>query len=225
MIWMPTLKFKAVVLDMDGTLVDSSEAHLKAWSKAAEILGVYISEDKIRSEFGKSSYDMAKAFLPYNRVGDFIRFAELKDEIFMESCLNLVKPIMGVADAIKGFKAMNLKTAVASSNPRKLIIRVLDLTGLLNYVDVVIGAEDVKRGKPHPDIIEEAVKRLGVKPFEAIYVGDTIYDVEAGKAAGVFTVAVLTGAASREKLENSRPDMIVENLKYLLEALSRSGLT
>jgi len=120
---------------------------------------------------------------------------------------------------------MNLKTAVASSNPRKLIIRVLDLTGLLNYVDVVIGAEDVKRGKPHPYIIEEAVKRLGVKPFEAIYVGDTIYDVEAGKAAGVFTVAVLTGAASREKLENSRPDMIVENLKYLLEALSRSGLT
>ncbi|MEM2428810.1 MAG: HAD hydrolase-like protein, partial [Candidatus Bathyarchaeia archaeon] len=66
------MKFKAVVLDMDGTLVDSSEAHLKAWSKAAEILGVYISEDKIRSEFGKSSYDMAKAFLPYNRVGDFI---------------------------------------------------------------------------------------------------------------------------------------------------------
>lgn len=220
MIWTLTLKFKAVVLDMDGTLVDSSEAHLKAWSKAAERLGVYVSEDKIKSEFGKSSYDMAKAFLSHDRIVDFIRFAELKDEIFMESCLNLVKPLMGVTDAIKGFRTIGLKTAVASSNPRKLIIRVLDLTGLLNYVDVIIGAEDVKRGKPHPDMIEEAVKRLDVKSYQAIYVGDTVYDVEAGRAAGVFTVAVLTGATSREELENSRPDMIVESLKHLLEALT-----
>ncbi|MEM2848655.1 MAG: HAD family phosphatase [Candidatus Bathyarchaeia archaeon] len=218
------MKFKAVVLDMDGTLVDSSEAHLKAWSKAAERLGVYVSEDKIKSEFGKSSYDMAKAFLPHDRIVDFTRFAELKDEIFMESCLNLVKPLMGVTDAIKGFRTIGLKTAVASSNPRKLIIRVLDLTGLLNYVDVIIGAEDVKRGKPHPDMIEEAVKRLDVKSYQAIYVGDTVYDVEAGRAAGVFTVAVLTGAGSRGELESSRPDMIVESLKHLLEALT-AGLT
>ncbi|MBS7611128.1 HAD family phosphatase [Candidatus Bathyarchaeota archaeon] len=214
------MRFKAIVLDMDGTLIDSSEAHLKAWSKAAEILGVYISEAKIKSEFGKSSYDMAKAFLPRSRIGDFIQFAELKDEIFMKNCLDLVKPISGVADAIREFKMISLKTAVASSNPRKLIVRVLDLTGLLSYIDVIIGAEDVKRGKPHPDIIKEAVKRLDVESYEAIYVGDTVYDVEAGRAAGVFTVAVLTGVASREELESSCPDMIVESLKYLLETLT-----
>lgn len=219
MIWIPTLKFRAVVLDMDGTLVDSSEAHLKAWSKAAEMLGVHVSEAKIKSEFGRSSYDMAKAFLPQDRIEDFIRFAKVKDEIFMESCINLVKPIVGVTDVMKEFKTIGLKTAVASSNPRKLIVRVLDLTGLLNYVDAIIGAEDVKRGKPHPDMIEEAVKRLDVKPYEAIYVGDTVYDVEAGRAAGVFTVAVLTGAASRQELESSHPAMIVESLRYLLETL------
>ncbi len=217
---MLTSRFKAIVLDMDGTLIDSSEAHLKAWFKAAEILDIYVSEAKIRSEFGKSSYDMAKAFLTRNRIEDYIRFAELKDEIFMESCLNLVKPINGVADAIKGFKTIGLKTAVASSNPRKLIVKVLDLTGLLDYIDVIVGAEDVERGKPHPDMIEKAIKRLGVEPCETVYVGDTVYDVEAGRAAGAFTVAVLTGAASRRELENSRPDMIVESLKYLLEVLT-----
>ncbi len=215
-----TLKFKAIVLDMDGTLVDSSEAHLKAWSKAAEKLGVYVPESKIKSEFGKSSYDMAKAFLPPDRVEDAIRFAELKDRIFMEDCLSLIKPIVGVAEALKGFKEVGLDIAVASSNPRRLVVKVLNLTNLLGYVDVVIGSEDVRRGKPHPDMVEEAIKRLNVKPCEAIYVGDTVYDVKAGKAAGVFTVAVLTGVASREELENSQPDMIVENIKDLLKSLT-----
>jgi HAD superfamily hydrolase (TIGR01509 family) len=219
---MSALKFKAIVLDMDGTLVDSSEAHLKAWSKAAEMLGVCVSESKIKSEFGKSSHDMAKAFLPPDKAGDAIRFAELKDRIFMEDCLSLVKPIVGVAEALKGFKEMGLDIAVASSNPRRLIVEVLNLTNLLGYVDVVIGSEDVKRGKPHPDIVEEAIRRLSVKPYETIYVGDTVYDVEAGRAAGVFTVAVLTGAASKEEVESSRPNMVVEDLRDLLKSLTES---
>lgn len=215
-------KFRAIVLDMDGTLVDSSEAHLKAWLKAAEILGVHLSEAKIKSEFGKSSYDMAKAFLPWENAEEAIRFAKLKDELFMKSYLDLVKPIPGVREALEGFKVRGICTAVASSNPRKLVSEVLKLTGLLNYVDIVVGSEDVKRGKPYPDMIEEAIKRLNVKPYETIYVGDTIYDVEAGKVAGVFTVAVLTGVSSREELEKSHPDMIVTDLKCLLEILTAS---
>ena len=213
---MPRSGFKAVVLDMDGTLVDSSEAHLEAWIKAAETLGVEVSEAKIRSEFGKSSLDMAKAFLPRDRVFDAARFARLKDEVFMRRCLSLVKPITGVSEALRGFKAMGLKMAVASSNPRVLVAEVLSRVRLIGYIDILVGSEDVERGKPHPDMVEEAVRRLGVRPCETLYVGDTVYDVEAGKAAGVFTVAVLTGAASRGELEAAHPDMVVENLNSLL---------
>lgn len=214
-------RFKAVVLDMDGTLVDSSEAHLKAWAKAAEALGVEVSRAKIRSEFGKSSIDMAKAFLPRSRMLEAARFAGLKDRIFMEQCLDLVKPISGTHEVLKALRKMGLKTAVASSNPRMLIAEVLDRTRMIQYIDVIVGSEDVSRGKPHPDIVEEAVRRLSVKPCETVYVGDTVYDVEAGRSAGVFTVAVLTGVSSRDELENAYPDIIVEDLTILLWFLRR----
>lgn len=212
-------RFRAVILDMDGTLVDSSEAHLKAWAMAAEVLGVEVSEARIRSEFGKSSIDMAKAFLPRSRMSDASKFARLKDRIFMERCLGLVKPIAGALEVLMRFREMGLRSAVASSNPRMLIVEVLSRTGLMPYVDVVVGSEDVERGKPHPDMVAEAVRRLGVKPCEAVYVGDTVYDIEAGRAAGVFTVAVLTGDSSRDELENAGPCMVLEDLKALLRFL------
>jgi len=112
-------------------------------------------------------------------------------------------------------KRLGMKCGVVSMNPRRVIIQILDTIGLLELMDVIVGTEDVERGKPAPDPILEACMQLGVNPREAVYIGDSVYDVQAATAAGA--VSVLIGPPRA----GVRPHFVVGSLKELTHLLGR----
>lgn len=210
--------FKGVLLDLDGTLVDSTEAHLISWKEALRLVGVKRGEDEIRRNLGRTTLDIAKALL-LNDIGRVEECVKVKDDFFLKEGVKYVKLIAGAREALKAVKNMGLKCAVASSNPRKVIDKVLSSQGLAPYVDTVVSVEEIEYGKPNPEMLIKASQKLGLKPHECVAVGDSQYDVEAGNRAGMLTIAVLTGVADEVKLKEAGPKMIIRSIAELPKTL------
>jgi pyrophosphatase PpaX len=125
----------------------------------------------------------------------------------------------GVVEMVKAIRAGGFRTALVTSKNRPGAFRGLKLIGLEEAMELIIGADEVQNPKPHPEPIQLALRRLGEIPERAIYVGDSIHDMEAGRAAGVRTGAVLWGPFGRDHLECTAPDYWLERPGDLLGLL------
>jgi len=125
----------------------------------------------------------------------------------------------GVVDMVRAIRRAGLRTGLVTSKNRPGALRGLRLIGLEELMDPVIGADEVTNPKPHPEPIELALSRLGELPERTIYVGDSIHDMESGRAAGVRTGAVLWGPFDRAHLQRSEPDYWLERPADLLALL------
>ena len=134
----------------------------------------------------------------------------------------MVTAYPGVVEMVRAIRQSGLRTGVVTSKNRPGALRGLQRIGLEDLMDLVIGADEVDNPKPHPEPIELALHRLGEVPERAIYVGDSIHDMESGRAAGVRTGAVLWGPFDREHLERSQPDHWLEQPTDLLRILELS---
>lgn len=134
----------------------------------------------------------------------------------------MVTAYPGVVEMVKDIRRAGLRTGLVTSKNRPGALRGLRLIGLEDAMDLVIGADEVVNPKPHPEPVELALQRLGETPERTIYVGDSIHDMESGRAAGVRTGAVLWGPFGRDHLECTRPDYWLERPADLLGVL---GLT
>jgi len=204
-----------VLFDLDGTLANSTEAHIAAWLKSLEYLGISRSRELLTRLMGLSSIDIARKLLPPHMAERAEELADIKDGIFMKEMVRLAKPVLGAREVVLLAKRLGMKCGVVSMNPRRVIIQILDTIGLLELMDVIVGTEDVERGKPAPDPILEACMQLGVNPREAVYIGDSVYDVQAATAAGA--VSVLIGSPRA----GVRPHFAVGSLKELIHLLGR----
>jgi len=185
------MHLKAVLFDLDGTLVDSTRAHVEAWINAAQSLGIIVAREEVEALMGLSSLDIARSLLQGKGcIESAEHLAALKDEIFMKEMLGEIELIDGALEAVSWVKDKGLLSGVVSMNPARLIIEVLRLKGLLNLIDVIVGSDNVERGKPAPDALLMACELLEVKPDECIYVGDKSYDVLAARNAGMKSVIV-----------------------------------
>jgi len=125
----------------------------------------------------------------------------------------------GVKEMMRQLRAYGVRTALVTSKNREGAWRGLRVTGLDDTVDVVIGADDVKEPKPHPEPVHSALKALGATPEEAVFVGDSVHDMASGRAAGVATAAVLWGPFNRADLHASTPDHWLEKPADLIPLL------
>lgn len=205
-------RLRGVIFDLDGTLVDTSSDHIAAWRQALSESGVKKSQREIWMEFGKTSKDIALALLPKEISQNAGRVAGRKDELFLKMGYRSAETIPGAKKVLSALKAKRIKIAVCSSNPHVTVERLLKRFRMISLVDVYVTMDDVRRGKPAPDILLLAARRLGLRPSSIIVVGDSVYDVAAGKAAGMRTAGVVSGASSLDQLKAGHPDFLLHSI-------------
>jgi len=215
---------KVVIFDFDGVLVDSNQAWADAFTTASKAAGLQkeVTYDDLRPHCGKPYLEVFRNAHPgaagSKDVMDamyshFLRLAT-SDEF-----LKTFREIKGINGSLKRLKK-RFRLAVGSGNSKKLLNRFLDKMGMSKYFDFVVAGDEVKKGKPNPDMLLKIINHFKVRADEAIYIGDASADIMAAKRANMRSVAVLTGALSREEAEELNPDFIVSDATQLQELLS-----
>ena len=217
---MPNLS--TVLFDLDGTLIDSVRLILDSYHHTLERHGEPARTDEywleglgtpLRVQFKPWAHDpptleaMIGTYREYNLANHD----------------RMVTAYPGAVEMVRALRAAGLRTGLVTSKNRPGALKGLELVGLADAMEVIIGADDVVNPKPHGEPIEAALRLLGERPERAMYVGDSIHDMESGRAAGVKTAAVLWGPFGRSHLEGSAPDYWLERPRDLLTLLELGG--
>ncbi len=216
-------KFDAVLLDMDGTLVDSEKLYDRADEQMFENLGITVTHEERVSLVG-INLKMGTSLLLKLHPEINMTFDELF-EVYENSLLGALQNaedlalIPGVEEWLKTLKASGVKMAVASSSTKKMVDHVVERLGLRDYVEYVINGEMIRNSKPDPEIFLLAAKELGIKPENCAVLEDSGAGIEAAKAAGMYCVAY--SGTNVHGVDQSRADVVIdeytnETLKYLL---------
>jgi HAD superfamily hydrolase (TIGR01509 family) len=215
---------KALLIDLDGTLVNPTLALLEASTAGFIAIGATTYNSHIgieiakRMELNQPVYDL---FSPEQRKPQVVKkFLRTYIDAYYVSTINKATPIPNVYQTLKTLsQTMPLAMVTLRSIPKKQITKELQKLKLLSYFQTVITTMDVKKPKPHPEAIIKAAQQLGVSAHDCIIVGDSIVDIQAGKAANAKTVAVLTGLYTQQELEKENPDLIIPSINQLPEHL------
>lgn len=179
---------------MDGTLVDSNDAHAHAWVRAIAEAGLTADFATVRQLIGKGGEKLLPEVTGVRT--DSARGKNIdkrRGEIFLEQYLPHLRPTPGAKELLARLKRAGLRLAVASSSNDKELDGLLRVCGANEFLEERTSSDDADRSKPDPDIIHAALKRLKLSAGEMLLLGDTPYDVEAAGRAGVKTVAVGCG--------------------------------
>lgn len=212
---------RAVIFDLDGTLVDTSQGHIAAWKQALSESGVKKSQREIWREFGKTSEEIARILLPSRIKRNARTVAKRKDHLFLEMGYESAEAIPGAKKTLSSLRGKGMKIAVCSSNPRITVERLLKRFRLIRLVDVYVSMDEVRRGKPAPDILLLAARRMELQPSSILVVGDSVYDVAAGKSAGMRTAGVASGASSSDELEDQHPDFLLHRITEVIPLIDK----
>ncbi len=186
---------KAVIFDIDGTLIDSVDLHAEAWKEALRHFGHDLPFDRVRAQIGKGGDLLLLALLPKEeaeRRGEEIEKYRL--DLFRREYLHRVKAFPKVRELFERIRDDGKRIALASSAKAEELANYKRIAGIEDLVDAETSSDDAEKSKPHPDIFHAALDRLGkVNPAEVIVVGDTTYDAEAAGQAGLRSIGLLCG--------------------------------
>jgi HAD superfamily hydrolase (TIGR01549 family) len=218
----------AVIFDIDGTLIDSVDLHAQAWQEAFRRFGHDIPFDRIRSQIGKGGDQLMPVFLDKEELeqkGEELQ--EFRGKLFKQKYLHQVKPFPGVRELFLKLKAAGKKLALASSAQRDELEDYERIANIHDLVQVETSSGDVERSKPHPDIFEAALARLGDKVIRdrVIVVGDSPHDAEAAGKAKLRTVGVLCGGFPEESLRQAGVIAVFAGPEDLLRKFENSPLS
>ena len=195
---------KAIIFDVDGTLVDSVDLHAAAWQRALQKFGHEVSFVDARGQIGKGGDKLIPFFLSEAEQADHGEAMEkYRGELFRSDYLHLVRPFTAVPALMQRLKEAGLKIAVASSAKQKELDVYLEVAGIADMIDANTCSDDVGDSKPDPDIFEAALEKLGCGADEAVVIGDTPYDAIAATKAGIKAVGVLSGGFREEDLREA----------------------
>ena len=203
---------KAVLFDLDGTLLDSSRAITDAVETVLRSRGLTCNRTKVTELIGMPLENIFAVLAPNLSTEEVWKLVLEYREYYMAHHLEHTSIHPSTRMLLQKLKARGYKLGIITGKYREPVIDALDHFDISDFFDAVVTGYEVKNHKPAPDIVLEAARRLGVSPKECVVVGDSPIDVEAGKRAGSPTVAVLSDMHSRKKLENAKPTIIVENL-------------
>ena len=184
----------AVILDMDGTLVDSNDAHAHAWVEALAEAGHRVPFERVRPLIGMGGDKLLPEVLGLSEEGpEGRRISERRGEIFRKQYLPHLEAIEGAAGLVARLKAEGHELAIASSATGDELEQLLRIAGIEELVEHKTSSSDADNSKPSPDIIHAALDRLNCEPGDAVMIGDTPYDIEAARRAGMGTIAFRCG--------------------------------
>jgi pyrophosphatase PpaX len=211
------MRFPVVLFDLDGTLIDSGAMILASFRHATRtVLAREIPDEALLAHAGGATLDeQMRAFDP-TRVDDLVSSYREHNEPLHDE----LQPCRGVVDVLERLHHEGRRLGVVTAKRRVTVGLAFRVLPLAHLFDAVVASDDVERSKPYPDGILRALDLLDARAEEAAYVGDSPFDVEAAKRAGVHAVAVGWGGMHpRERLEVARPDDFVETPEELLGRL------
>ena len=218
---------KAVIFDVDGTLVDSNDLHVEAWQEAFRGCGKEVTYEELHEQMGKGGDQLMPVFCSREELDKFGEELERsRTELFANVYLPRVRPFPRVRELFERIKADGLSIALASSAKEEELARHKQSLRIEDLLEAATSADDAERSKPHPDIFQAALAGIGhVKPEEAVVVGDTPYDVMAAGKAGIRTIALLSGGFTEEDLRSAGAVEIYQDAADLLEHFDESLLS
>jgi HAD superfamily hydrolase (TIGR01509 family) len=214
----------AVLFDVDGTLVDSTYLHTLAWWQAFQQAGYDVSMARIHRSVGMGGDKILAALLPADRDVS-------ADEAIMSSHAAVfatfwpyLRPLDGAKDLLARCHESGFAVALASS-ARDRDLEILRATiGADAYIDAATSSKDARESKPEPDILVAALEAVGVQAKDAVYVGDSVWDIYAAKALDMPTIGLTCGGTSEAELRSTGAVEVYETPRALLENLKDSAI-
>jgi phosphoglycolate phosphatase len=208
-------RVKAVIFDLDGTLVNAYPAVARSVNYTLGVLGLASrSHAQIKRSVGGGDRKLLAHFVAEQAV-DRALAVYRSHHIKSLQAKGAVKLLPGAGRLLKFLKASGYKLAIASNRPTKFTRLILKLLGILGLFEVVLCADEVARPKPYPDILGAIARRLGLDKKEVLYVGDMTIDINCARRAGMRVVAVPTGSSSLKELKDLKPWRIIDKIGRL----------
>ncbi len=217
---------KAIIFDVDGTLVDTVDLHAASWAETLRHFGRDVTHEEVRRQIGKGGDQLMPVFLPpemVERRGEEIE--SFRKDLYMREYIGKARPFPGVPELFRRIRAAGQRVVLASSAKGEELEHYKRLAGIAELLDGATSADDAERSKPFPDIFLAALDRLSpIGAAEAVVVGDTPYDAEAAMKAGIRPVGVLCGGFPEAELRAAGCLAIYRDPAELLAWYDRSPL-
>ena len=217
---------RVVIFDVDGTLVDTVDLHAQAWRETFKHFGHDIPFADIRHQIGKGGDQLMPVFLSKEEIGRRGEEIEAyRGGLYNRDHMPRARPFPQVRELVELLRASGQRVVLASSGKGKEIEHYQELLGIGGLVDAVTTSDDAERSKPYPDIFEAALAKVApLGPKDAVVVGDTPYDAEAARKAGIRAVGVLAGGFREADLRAAGCVAIYRDPADLLRHYERSPL-
>lgn len=195
---------KAVIFDIDGTLVDSVDLHAQAWQEAFRWFGREVAFAEVRRQIGKGGDQLLPVFFSAEEIARFGKALESwRGDLFKQRFLPQVRAFADVRPLFERIRADGKRIALATSAREDEVDAYKKLADIEDLVDATASADDAEKSKPYPDIFIATLARLKLSPQEAIAVGDTPYDAQAAAGAGMLAIGVLCGGFPQQALQDA----------------------
>jgi HAD superfamily hydrolase (TIGR01509 family) len=216
---MTTKARPGVLVDLDGTLVDTNYLHTLAWSRAFRELGEWAPMNAIHRLVGMGSDQLVPELLGHDRddaaAAHDRHYAELEDD---------VRPFPEAGGFLRRMSDAGLVVVLATSASEDDLTHVLEVLDADDAIDAIVHADDVDRSKPDPEIFNTARDKGGIDPALVLAIGDSVWDIKAARAAGMGCVAVESGGSSRSELDEAGAIAVYRDVRELSEQLMTSPI-
>jgi HAD superfamily hydrolase (TIGR01549 family) len=196
-----TKRVKGVILDIDGTLVNSNDAHARAWVEALSEAGIQAQFADVRRAIGMGGDKLLPAIANLDEASPLgKRISKRRSELFTEQHLPQLEAFPKARELLLRMREAGIALGVASSAKRAELDSLLAIANIQDLIEDQASSSDAASSKPDPDIVQAALARLQLEPDRVIMLGDTPYDIEAAARAGIRTIALRCGGRSDHDL-------------------------
>jgi phosphoglycolate phosphatase-like HAD superfamily hydrolase len=209
------------LFDVEGTLVDAMMPTLRCWRETLAHFGHDVSLAELHRLAGMDGKEMVAQLCPGISKAERQELVEYEGKHFREEYLPHIRAFSGVRELFEELKRGGRRIALATDCDRDQLRHYFDVTGIEDLVDAIGCGEDIKRGKPAPDVVEVALRRVRAGRKPAVLVGDTPYDAGAARRAGVVPVGVLTGHFSARELQDAGCRAVLRDVAALGRAVAQ----
>ncbi len=216
---------RAVIFDLDGTVVDSNELHVDAWDETFRKYGKQFPRQELHRQIGKGGDQYLPVFLDEREMHEIGKEVEaFRSDLFKRNYLARVKPFPKVKELFQRIREDGKRIALASSGNAEEVTHYVELAELGDLFETQTTKSDVDHSKPRPDVFLAALRHLGTPAEETIVIGDTPYDVQAAKKAGMQTIGLRCGGFPEDELVAYGAVAIYDDPADLLQSYHRSPL-